>query len=97
MDAHPRSVGGFDIARLDHEVGTPTKLLYFREEVGQLWDVLDNLILKPAQVAGLNVEGSPGVGKSSLARRARSIPDPRRQRPGGRAIGKSDSEDLGSG
>mmetsp|Transcript_1099 Transcript_1099/g.2368 ORF Transcript_1099/g.2368 Transcript_1099/m.2368 type:complete len:114 (-) Transcript_1099:1793-2134(-) len=73
MDAHPRTrpddgsfifVGGFDIARLEHEVGEPTKLLYFREEAGQVWDAVENLKLNPIQVAGLNVAGSPGVGKS---------------------------------
>jgi hypothetical protein len=73
VDVHPRdrpkdgsfeSVGGFDIARLEYEVGQATKLLYFREEAGELWDALDNLLSKPFEVAALNVEGSPGVGKS---------------------------------
>ena len=41
--------------------------------------------------------GRRGAATRALARRARSIPDPRRQRPGGRAIGQSDSEGFGSG
>ena len=41
--------------------------------------------------------GRRGAVTRALERRARSIPDPRRQRPGGRAIGQSDSEGYGAG
>jgi hypothetical protein len=56
-------VGGLDVASLEYDI-VPEKLLFFRQEACELWDVLDALQLCRRKI-GLDVEGSPGMGKST--------------------------------
>ena len=67
--ARPRNnsvflLGGLDIAGLEsNEV--PERLLFFREEAAGLWDDLDLFKLQYASKSRFDVQGSPGVGKST--------------------------------
>jgi hypothetical protein len=57
------TVGALDIAGLVRPGCNPEKELFFRQEAAELWNVLDSFA-KKREKNGLDILGSPGVGKS---------------------------------
>ena len=57
-------LGGLDLAGLESE-RVPEKWLLFRQEAADLWDALDKFESETDSKTGFDVQGSPGVGKSS--------------------------------